>query len=603
MRPFTTLLLATLLVLSGTVPASGVATASPSADSGVPASGETLPVATESPTEASTDAPATTDATEQATTDDACAPVSNGSARPNPSEDVLGWENGCWYNESISIDRSDGLNQTEMDAVVARAMARVEKLRKLEFRRTVPVDILTREEYLNQTSEQYSNTSQATRHHENVKWEAMLMVNESTDAIAVQESNSGSTVGGYYSPEEGRIVIISENETTPKMNEILLSQELFHALQQDYFDISSFDRSTQELSNAKGGIIEGDGNLVDLWYEERCQEEWNCLLPNQTLADQDNISFHWGMYLVSYQPYSDGPKFVKQIYEEEGWDAVNDVYENPPASTEQVIHPEKYPNETPANLSYTDKSDEEWYVPDMGEHPIDYASFGEAGLASMMFYPYYGSNREDAPIVPPPGFLNVSNAGDINTFDPVKYGNTPYTVGWDGDRLYPYVTNESSETGETGYVWKTAWDSEADAKEFVEGYLELLRYHGATGVEDRENTYRIPEGNEFADAFYVNQTGDTVFLVNAPTVDELGDVRSGAAPKVGGATETTGEAETGATTGTGATTTEAQQSFSTGTTTGDSSGSSSAIPGFGVPAVLGALVTLVGASLLVRRRR
>jgi hypothetical protein len=102
----------------------------------------------------------------------------------------------------------------------------------------------------------------------------------------------------------------------------------------------------------------------------------------------------------------------------------------------------------------------------------------------------------------------------------------PVTDGWDGDRLVPYVNENSAETGETGYVWEINWDSEADAAEFVDGYEQLLSYHGAESVEDRENVYHIPEGNGFADAFHVRQDGDTVTIVNAPTVEELGDVHA-----------------------------------------------------------------------------
>ena len=44
----------------------------------------------------------------------------------DPERDVLGWEDGYWYSESIDVDQSDGLSDEEIDAYVARAMARVE---------------------------------------------------------------------------------------------------------------------------------------------------------------------------------------------------------------------------------------------------------------------------------------------------------------------------------------------------------------------------------------------------------------------------------------------------------------------------------------------
>jgi hypothetical protein len=68
------------------------------------------------------------------------------------------------------------------------------------------------------------------------------------------------------------------------------------------------------------------------------------------------------------------------------------------------------------------------------------------------------------------------------------------------------------------------WDSEADAEDFMDGYTRLLGYYGAENVEG--DVWRISEDEEFADAFWVKQEGDTVTIVNAPTVDELDDVHA-----------------------------------------------------------------------------
>ncbi|WP_436923161.1 Hvo_1808 family surface protein [Halosimplex amylolyticum] len=459
---------------------------------------------------------------------DDCAPVANGSVPEDPEDDTLGWENGCWYNESIDVTRGDGLNDTELDAVVSRAMARVEEVRELEFNETVPVAVISREEF-RQSNATGGNYSVNNSLHQNAKWEAMLMVGEDTDAISVQQSNTGSSVLGYYSPRQERIVIVSENTTAPKMNEVTLSQELFHALQDQQFNLSSFNQTTRELHNARDGIIEGDGNLVDTLYQERCEAEWNCLMP-QTQDGGGDLpqDFHWGMYFVTFQPYSDGPKFVDQIYRADGWDGVNAVYENPPASTEQVISPEKYGEDEPTDVRFTDQSNQEWTVPHLKNGTVDYAQFGEAGLATMLFYPTYASGGQESPVVGVRSFFNYTAGGQVSQYDPLNY-TTRYTDGWDGDRLYPYVTDDSAETNETGYVWKTVWDSETDAAQFVEGYSLLIDYYGAEAVDDRANTYRIPDG-EYADAFYVNHTGRTVTLVNAPSVEELSEVRAGAAP-------------------------------------------------------------------------
>jgi len=123
-------------------------------------------------------------------------------------------------------------------------------------------------------------------------------------------------------------------------------------------------------------------------------------------------------------------------------------------------------------------------------------------------------------------FRFAEDGGGLRSIGPYDY-DFPVTAGWDGDRLVPYVTDDSASTNETGYVWKIRWETGGDATEFREGYEALLEYHGAEPVPGRADTYRIPEGEAFADAFHVRQDGRTITVVNAPTVEDLGDVHEG----------------------------------------------------------------------------
>ena len=452
--------------------------------------------------------------------------VTGGCLGVADTDDTLGREDGYWYNESVPVDQSDGLNETELDAVVSRAMARVEKIRGLEFERRVPVRIVSRADFASNRGG--GGTSPRVRLRQNAKWEAMFMINESTDAIEVRESNQAAAVGGYYNPGTQEIVIVSENATAPKMNEIVLAQELFHALQGQKFNVYSrswYPGQTVEKHNTADGVIEGDGNYVDYLYEQRCEVEWDCLVPEEGGGGAGDLNR--GLLQVTFQPYSDGPALVQSLHEEDGWEAVNELYENPPASTEQVIHPERYGEDDPNYPTVDDTASNGWEVIDTGGGSTDYASFGEAGLAVMMWYPSYvesGPGSNDTVVVPRAEHFNRRDGGaGLQEIDPYNY-DFPVTDGWDGDTLVLYANDSSAETGETGYVWEVNWDSRGDASEFIKGYEQLLSYHGAQSVDGRENTYRIPEGNGFADAFYLLQDGNTVTIVNAPTVDDLGDV-------------------------------------------------------------------------------
>ncbi|QDX40055.1 Hvo_1808 family surface protein [Salarchaeum sp. JOR-1] len=464
--------------------------------------------------EATTPAPTGTDAT---TTHPTNTDGTTTDEYADPETDRLGWEGGRWYDEPVQVDRSDGLNDTELAAVVNRSMARVEQIRELEFERAVPVSIITRAEFRNQTRSGGEPPRNASL-HQNVKWEAVFMTGENESAIAAQRSNTAGSVGGYYSPSEDRIVIVSDSEN-PQMNEVTLAQELFHALQDQRFNITRYDQSTTESHNAIDGIIEGDGNYVDYLYEQRCTDDWNCLLPQSSGGGGSAADLHVGMYAITFQPYSDGPPFVQQLRERGGWEAVNAVYENPPASTEQTIHPATYGEDAPTEVTVADTSTAEWSVPELGPNSVDYAEFGEAGMYVALWYQsYVASNEASAPrtvAVPYRDFFSAS--GELDAYN---YAHE-MTAGWDGDKLVPYVREGSAETNETGYVWKSVWDSPQDAQEFVEGYRAVLDHLGATEVS--ANTYRIPDG-KYADAFSIQVSGNTVTIVNAPTVGELDDV-------------------------------------------------------------------------------
>ncbi|MDZ7849454.1 MAG: Hvo_1808 family surface protein [Halodesulfurarchaeum sp.] len=442
---------------------------------------------------------------------------------PEPTTDRLGWEAGYWHNETLAVDPSDGLNRSELEAVVARGQARVEAIRKLEFEDSVEVRIIDRTEWRNQTTGG-SDPSDNQTLHQDVKFEALFFIGEGESAIGQQEENRATGVMGYYAPSSHSITIVSDSGPPLQMNEVTLAQELFHAVQEEHFAVSEWHYDTEEARNAALGIIEGDGNYVDYLYEQRYAAD--LVMPERTGGGGGSGGDrHIGLFALRYQPYSDGPPFVAGIREESGWAGVNAVYENPPESSTQTIHTEKYLLDSPLTVTIEDRSTAAWWVPDQGEGNIDHAAFGEAGLYAMLWYPSYARTAETGTatdvVIPYRHFFQTENE-----FDAYNYAH-PTTTGWKGDKLLPYVREDSPSTDETGYVWKIEWATDADAREFREAYLELLRHHGGTAVEGSESVYRIFEG-PFEDGFSIRRQGTTVTIVNAPTVSELDAVRAGA---------------------------------------------------------------------------
>ncbi|MFB6133421.1 MAG: Hvo_1808 family surface protein [Halanaeroarchaeum sp.] len=439
---------------------------------------------------------------------------------PDPTTDVLGWENGYWQDDPLAIDVADGLNETELGAIVNRSMARVEYLRRAEFDRVVPVEVISRAAFRERVTNDSGGANRAARLFDNVVYEALFLVGEGGNARASRENNTASSVQGFYALGKDRITIVSATES-PAIAEETLAHELVHALQWGLHDMRGLGGWTIEASNAHEAVIEGVATYLDRRYAERCGAEWHCVTTPPTSdagngGDSDSgSSIHFGLYILRYFPYSDGPGFVEHVKSGGGWEAVSELYARPPASTEQVIDPEKYGEDAPTKVTIRDRSAGGWERLDLQGRP-SFESFGQPGITAALAYPAYDERSQDV-VVSPREFLNYEGER-VDRSDPFDYDIKP-ADGWDGDRLRVYT----DASNRTGYVWRLVWDTPSDAREFARSYRRLLRYWG--GQRRSADVWRIPEGeSRFADAFAIHVEGTTVTIVNAPTVGDLAEV-------------------------------------------------------------------------------
>ncbi|MGB9930906.1 Hvo_1808 family surface protein [Haloarcula amylolytica] len=435
---------------------------------------------------------------------------SNSSAPAAPETDRLGYENGYWYNESLSVTTEDGLNETEREAVIARTMARVERIRGLEFEETVTVSVVSRAEYRNSTG---GETGDSLRRFDNVKFEALFFVGEDRDSIAVQSSNRGESVLGYYSSQRGEIVIVSDSET-PTISRGTLAHELVHALQDQHFGLES-DARTRDQVQGRNGLVEGDAVAVTQTYTDRCGGEWRCIdRPAQSSGGGGDR--HFGINFMQYFPYSDGPGLVGTLRERGGWSAVNDAYDDYPDGAAEVTYPERYPEWEPESVSLADRSSNDWerVRPSTDRDRPDYAVVGPSAIAGSMAYTIADDYNESS-VVQTRDVINYED-GSLDSDDPYNY-DLPATDGWTGGRMHVYGDGD-----ETAYVWRTTWASEADAREFADAWAAVIAHWG--GTRTTEGHWVIEEDSPYTDAVSVRVDGDTVTVVNAPTVDELDEV-------------------------------------------------------------------------------
>jgi hypothetical protein len=440
----------------------------------------------------------------------------------DPERDVMGWENGYWADEPVPVRYDDGLNGTERRGVVARAMARVERVRGVEFRRGVSVEVVSRSEFANGSVSGNGGGDSPGALYRDVRYEALFLLGEDTRGDEATSRNDRQSVQGYYDTRADRIVLVSPTET-PRIDEGTLAQELFHAFQfRNLLPRRIPALATYDGRQAVLSVIEGDANLVQYRYERRCEGNWSCL-SGAAPADGDasgggdggdgsaggratrggGSGVRMGIYLLQYFPYAEGEQYVREVQASAGWDGVDALYDELPTTSAAVIHRttvDARPVELPAAARDGWRPVER---PDRG----DFGTAGEAGLAGMFAYTLY--DGRNATVVDPGAFLNRRN-GSLSARNPLDYGLAPST-GWRGDRFRVFRHDE----GATGYVWRIAFADPGAAREFLGRYRELLGYRGARTLGDGD--FRIPAGR-FADAFSVRREGDTVTVVNAPTL-------------------------------------------------------------------------------------
>lgn len=424
-------------------------------------------------------------------------------APPDPEEDVIGWENGVWYNESIPVDQSGqgdiGLSGRETELLVARTMARVEVIRGLEFTEEVTVEFISRTAF----RDRLANTSFGETTSDQV-YEGMFVFGEDTDAETVIEGYLGDAVVGFAA-EEGaaNLTIVTRAEGLHAVSESVLAHELVHVLQDQHFDLQDarYERETLDGEWGKDGLIEGEAAYVDSRFTEQCQSNWSCTDPPENWSGATVPKGVYTYSLLSSQPYQDGATFVFERIQDGGWEAVDEAHMDPPTSSEQIIH--RDPGEAVEPLSVEDRSAASW------EHHHS-NTIGEAGMFAM--FVAHRQRVEDGKEV-----LDRDPFEHQHRWDTVNFVFEP-TAGWGNDVFRAYRNGE-----ERGFTWTSVWDTERDSREFAAAYEKALSGLGAREYD--EDTYVIEQG-PFADAFHVTREERTVRIVNAPGTDDLEGVDS-----------------------------------------------------------------------------
>lgn len=389
---------------------------------------------------------------------------------------------------SIAIGGSAALaNQDDLFMELEEA---AQTVRELELKEPLDVEVVTREEHREIEMNALEDESATEDYADwNLLLQFLSFIDEDQDINEIYASFVSDQVLGLYDPETKQLVIISTNtEEWGAIDKSTFVHETVHALQDQNFDIMSVygdqDYLYDDRFYAARSLIEGDASLAEIIYLteydllDQIQDEYGDLESVST----DDIPFFLMESMSFY--YDEGALFVMQLWQSGGWDTVNDAWVDPPTTSEQIIHPEKYVDgEGAVEVKINDPQPTfggDWRV-------IEDNSWGELGTRIFI---ENGGVRSSA----------ASDAAE----------------GWGGDRVY-VVTNDE----ESAMVWSTAWDSEDEADEFVEilkdseaeriGLDEVTSEDGVTVLTGDGWTAEIHQDGEEV-TYYLAETDESLSL-------------------------------------------------------------------------------------------
>ncbi|MFN8517972.1 MAG: PASTA domain-containing protein [Chloroflexota bacterium] len=321
--------------------------------------------------------------------------------------------------------------------VIDEVAGQVEGIRELDAREDVPYREISRKEFRKEVEAQFDEENPARRvASEEAFLKRLGLIPEDMDLRETLLDLYESQVAAFYDPKTGAMTVIGDQGDLGAADRLFISHEYDHALQDQHWDLekvmdlkpSQGDRSLARLS-----LIEGDAtNVMYQWAMENLGADDIADLSDEVSSmDQDLLNDMPAIIRRQLEmPYLEGQAFVAALRQQGGWDAVNHAWEHLPASTEQILHPDRYPSDKPANIELPD------IAAAMGDGwTLRYTmTLGELGMRVLL--------------------ANGGSESDV----------APAAEGWGGDRLM--MVDGPDDTWVI--VWQTAWDSDDDAQQFVD---------------------------------------------------------------------------------------------------------------------------------------
>jgi hypothetical protein len=370
----------------------------------------------------------------------------------------------------------------------------VVQIGQLDFTRDVPVRYLDRSQmkkYIEQLFDSDYPDELAGKEAE--FFYLMGFTDKKIDLKPLRKKIILENVGGMYNEKTSELLAVEEFRTVDMLNAPALAHEFRHAIQDQHFRLAGLLGEYSDYDDRKLGVlaaIEGDATLVmirqlgfdpDLIGEAFSADN---VLAFSAMAGTSSLTA--APAIVKYQllmPYLEGLKFSREILKKKKWKGLNQVLKQPPQSSEQILHPEKYFNpENPVAVR------------------IDYCPVPGQLVHSGVIGEY---------------FLNVLLANGSEIADAAS--------GWGGDFYSIYRHADS-----TMLLWEAQWDTSRDCSGFAAAFRNFLEKKFKFSFRGGQNNGRsFLAGNSAAGYFFLYQNNARLFYARSNDRGQINEFISG----------------------------------------------------------------------------
>ena len=340
---------------------------------------------------------------------------------------------------SASASAGASADSINADSIFDAVESQVVAIRGLKPVRPVPRQIIDKTELRTMITQQFDKDTPPEYLAANERlYKALGLIPSASNLRTLSLDLLSGGVAAFYRDDEGKLYVVSKTGRPGATERFYFAHEYDHALQDQHSTIFKDQHGVLDQSDrllARQAIYEGDATLL--------MTQWAAANLNQAdLLDLIAASSDPAAQAVLARtpailrdtltfPYTTGFGYVTKVQADGGWPAVDAYFGRMPASTEQILHPEKYtaaeaPVAVPLPTDLATRLGAGWSVPlkdTFGEYQI--------GL-----------------------WLRESGVDQATA--------TAAAAGWGGDRLAVM----KGPGGAWAVAMRTVWDTAADASEF-----------------------------------------------------------------------------------------------------------------------------------------